>query len=173
MRNLRVLQDEATSHVTSKINYDAMAMESAEVKKMFLDFIEKAKTKFQIKIWNFTVMDNHIHILIKPGKDASLSKVMQWIKCNFTKRLNKTHNAKGHLWGERFFSRIIRDEEDFARTSAYIDNNPVKAKLVKNAKNWKFGGLFYKLRGITRLVDEALDGELFFPASAPLSASPG
>jgi putative transposase len=118
-------------------------------------------------------MDNHIHILIKPGKDASLSKVMQWIKCNFTKKWNKTHNRQGHLWGERFFSRIIRDERDFERTSAYIDNNPVEANLVKNAKDWKFGGLFHRLRGITRLVDEALAGELFFPASAPLSASPG
>jgi hypothetical protein len=43
---------------------------------------------------------------------------------------------------------------------------------VKNAKDWIFGGLFHRLRGITRLVDEALAGELFFPASAPLSASP-
>jgi putative transposase len=79
----------------------------------------------------------------------------------------------GHLWGERFFSRIIRDERDFARTSAYIDNNPVEAKLVKRAKDWRFGGLFHRLRGISRLVDEALEGELFFPASAPLSASSG
>jgi putative transposase len=98
---------------------------------------------------------------------------MQWIKCNFTKKWNKTHNTKGHLWGERFFSRIIRDEGDFERTSAYIDNNPVAANLVKKAKDWKFGGLFHRLRGITKLVDEALEGELFFPASAPLSASPG
>jgi hypothetical protein len=76
------------------------------------------------------------------------------------------------LWGERFFSRIIRDEGDFARTSAYIDNNPVEANLVKNAKDWRLGGLFHKLRGITRLVDKAREGELFFPASAPMGTSP-
>jgi hypothetical protein len=44
------------------------------------------------------------------------------------------------------FSRIIRDERDFAVASGYIDGNPVKAKQVKVAKDWKFGGLFHKLR---------------------------
>jgi hypothetical protein len=47
----------------------------------------------------------------------------------------------------------------------------VEANLVKKATDWKFGGLFHRLRGITRLVDEALEGKLFIPASAPLGAS--
>jgi putative transposase len=108
-------------------------------------------------------MDNHIHLLIKPGEKASLSKIMQWVKGNFAKRWNKIHGIKGHLWGERFFSRIIKDEEDFAKVSEYIDENPVKAKLVQEAKDWKFGGLFHKLRGIIGLVDDVLSGALVFP----------
>jgi hypothetical protein len=71
------------------------------------------------------------------------------------------------LWGERFFSRIIRDEDDFNATSEYIDENPVKAKLVKKAGDWKFGGLFHKIRGIAGLVDRLPEGGLFFPATAP------
>jgi hypothetical protein len=77
------------------------------------------------------------------------------------------------LWGERFFSRIIRDEGDLAKTSEYIDHNPVEANLVKEAKDWEFGGLFHKIRGIIGLVDELLDGGLFFPANASPAASPG
>jgi putative transposase len=118
-------------------------------------------------------MDNHIHFLIKPGENASLSKIMQWIKGNFAKWWNKTHDTKGHLWGERFFSRIIRDEQDFVKTSEYIDNNPVKAKLVKEAKDWRFGGLFHRIRGIIGLVDEMSDGQIVFPANTPLAVSPG
>jgi putative transposase len=90
------------------------------------------------------------------------------------------HNTKGHLWGERFFSRIIKDERDFAGASTYIDENPVKANLVKEAKDWKFGGLFYKSnkhQGMFTLVDEFLAGELFFPPvfskTAPPAVSPG
>ncbi|MDR2537100.1 MAG: transposase [Treponema sp.] len=166
MRLRRLLLDNATYHVTSKIDHDAMALKDAEVKQMFLDFVEKAKKKFCFELWNFTVMDNHIHFLIKPGKDASLSKIMQWIKGNFAKRWNKIHHTHGHVWGERFFSKIIRDEGQFDQVSEYIDNNPVEARLVKDAKNWEFGGLFHKLRRIVGLIDELSAGKLFFPTGA-------
>jgi putative transposase len=173
MRSPRILQNDATYHVTSQIDHGAMALAGDEVKRMFLDFLEKAKKKFGFKLWNFTVMNNHIHFLIKPGKNGSLSKIMQWLKCNFAKRWNKEHNTKGHVWGERFFSRIIRDEQDFARTSGYIDENPVKANLAKEAQGWRFGGLFHKLRRIIGLVDEVPDNELFFRANTSLAALPG
>jgi putative transposase len=86
---------------------------------------------------------------------------MQWLKCNFAKLWNKAHNTKGHLWGDRFFSRIIEDEGDLEGVSAYIDRNPVKAKLVWIETSWAFGGLSYWLRGIPGLIDEYLGGRLF------------
>jgi putative transposase len=138
---------------------------------MFLDLLQIAKKKFPFKLWNFTVMDNHIHFLIRPDDGISLSKIMQWIKCNFAKKWNKKHHTKGHLWGERFFSRIIRDERDFTEVSEYIDNNPVKANMVKEAASWKFGGLFHRLKGILGLIDELLDIETLFMASPPFVSS--
>jgi putative transposase len=172
MRTLRILQDEVTYYVGSGIDHDAMALRGPEVKQTFLDMVEEAKTKFVFELWNFTMTDNSIHFLIKPGKNASLSKIMQWLKGNFAKKWNKKHHTKGHLWGERFSSRIIRDEEDFAATSDHIDKIPVEAGLVKKAEDWKFGGLYHKLRGITGLVDRVQEGGLFFPAAAPPGFSP-
>jgi hypothetical protein len=77
------------------------------------------------------------------------------------------------LWGERFYSRIIEDEEDFRSISVSIDRSPVLAKLVKTAKAWQFGGLFHKRRGIVRLVDELLERDLVFPAGVPPAMPPG
>jgi putative transposase len=171
MRQLRVLQDGATYHVTSKINRGEMALKSAEIKRVFLDLVETAKKKFGFKLWNFTVMDNHIHFLIKPDKVASLSEIMQWVKCNFAKKWNKIHDTKGILWGGRFLSRIIRNEDDLSQTSDYIDETPVEKNLVKEAKKWKFGGLFHKRQRTIGLIDALPEGGLFSTADA--SASPG
>jgi putative transposase len=91
---------------------------------------------------------------------------MQWIKSNFAKWWNKKHNTKGHLWGERFFSRIIKDERDFERVSEYIDENPVKANLVKKPEHWRFGGLFHRLRRIFGVIDQMLDTDALFPVSS-------
>jgi putative transposase len=162
MRSLRILAEGATYHVTSKIDHDAPAIREPEFKEGFLNFVAKAKERFSFTLWNFTVMDNHIHFLIKPGPGVSLSKIMQWIKCNFAKWWNKKHETKGHLWGERFFSRIIKDERDFAKVSEYIDENPVKAKLVKKLEHWRFGGLFHRLRRIFGLIDSLADPATLF-----------
>jgi putative transposase len=135
---------------------------------MFLNFVQKAKQKFSFELWNFCIMDNHIHFLIKPGPKASLSEIMQWIKCNFAKKWNRENSTKGHLWGDRFFSRIIKDAKDFLAVSQYIDENPVKAKMVKNAKEWKFGGLFHQLKRITGIIDCLPKLEILFDENIPL-----
>ncbi|MDR2419691.1 MAG: transposase, partial [Treponema sp.] len=61
MRKHRQLLENATYHVTSKIDHDSMALQGTEVKQLFLDFVEQAKKKFRFELWNFMVMDNHIH----------------------------------------------------------------------------------------------------------------
>jgi putative transposase len=153
MRKLRNLQPGATYHVASKIDHGAMALKDPGIKRAFLNMVVAAKTKFPFQLWNFTVLDNHIHFLIKPGPGVSLSKIMQWLKCNFAKKWNKAHGTYGHLWGDRFFSRIIENEKDFNNVNDYIDGNAVKAGLVDAATRWLFGGLFHRLNGIQGLID--------------------
>jgi putative transposase len=167
MRTSRKLIDGATYYVSSEVNRGEMALARPDFKNTFLEVVKEAKGKYDFQLWNFIVLGNMFYFLIKPGKGESLSKIMQWIKCTFTRRWNKRHQIKGHLWGERFFSRIIEDEEDFERTSEFIDRSPVVAKLAKTAKEWRFGGLFHKLRGIVWLVDELLEGDLVFPTGVP------
>jgi REP element-mobilizing transposase RayT len=79
---------------------------------------------------------------------------MQWVKCNFAKAWNKAHNRTGHVWGERFYSRIIRGVGEFLRVREYIEENPVKAGLVEEATEWVYGSLYQRLHRRTDLLDE-------------------
>jgi putative transposase len=156
MRSLRTLQDGATYHVTSKIDHDDLSLLEPRFKTLFLSFVAKAKRKFHFHLWDFCIMGNHIHFLIKPGNAGNLSKIMQWIKCNFAKAWNKEHGRKGHVWGERFYSRIIKGIADFLRAREYIADNPVKAGLVERAAEWVFGSLYHRLHRITSLLDDVV-----------------
>jgi putative transposase len=139
--------------VSSKIDHGAMALKDPAIKRALIQTVVKAKKKFPFQLLNFTIMDNHIHFLIKPDPGVSLSKIMQWIKSNFAKEWNKAHGTYGHLWGERFFSRIIKNVKDFNDVNNYIDNNAVKAGLTTSAATWVFGGLFHRLNKIRGLID--------------------
>jgi hypothetical protein len=55
---------------------------------------------------------------------------MQWLK-KIAKAWNKVHGLKGHVWGERFYARIISGIVVFLRVREYIEENPVHAGLVE------------------------------------------
>jgi putative transposase len=99
-------------------------------------------------------MNNHIHLVINPGTDHSLSRIMQWILSVFAMRWNRKHNLTGHVWGDRFFSRIIAGIVDYLRVFMYIDANPVKAFLADCPWQWEYGGLWHHRHGIITVVDE-------------------
>jgi putative transposase len=146
-----------TYHVASEINRKAFDLQADEDKEMFLTVIEEAKTKknYKFELHNFCIMDNHFHFLITPELGQSLSVLMKWIKMVIAIRWNHKYGETGHLWGDRFFSREIIDDEDFITVYNYIDQNPVKAGIVEHPEDWSWGGLHHHRAGITRIVNAA------------------
>jgi putative transposase len=154
MRKNRVLKENAEYHVTARINRGEMVFDHEEDKKLFMDVFKTAKRKFSFQIKNFCIMNNHIHLLIKPNRGESLSKIMQWILSVFAMRWNRKYKMTGHVWGERFFSRIILGIIDYLRTFVYIDDNPKMAQIVEYPWQWKYGGLWHHRKGIQDIVDD-------------------
>jgi putative transposase len=157
MRKPRELREQAKYHVTARANRKEMILDSSRTKALFLGVVIRAKKRYSFRIDNFTVMGNHFHLIIQPGKNESLSRIMQWILSVFAQAYNGLHGLTGHVWGERFFSRIIRTVREYLSTFDYVDENPVKAGLVDFSGDWIFGGLFFRRRGIREIIDPLPD----------------
>ncbi len=142
MRKNRKLEENARYHVGLRANRKEMIFEDNSMKELFISILHRAKKKHRFRIDNFCIMNNHVHMIIQPLGGESLSSIMQWIASVFAMAFNKIHNITGHVWGERFFSRIIHSLQDFISVIDYIDENPVKAVLVSNPRDWQFGGLW-------------------------------
>lgn len=153
MRRARQLRDGAEYHVTARVNRSEMLLLPEETKILMLAVIERAKKRYRFQIKNFCIMNNHIHLLIKPDENESLSRIMQWILSVFAMIWNRKHNLRGHVWGERFYSRIIQGIVDLLRVFIYIDDNPVNAQLVKQSCEWRYGGLWHHHHGINAVAD--------------------
>lgn len=151
-----------TYHVASEVNRHAFELEPDEMKELFLNIVDEAKTKkgFKFKLWNFSIMGNHFHFLITPEKGESLSELLKWIKMVFAIRWNKKHNKTGHFWGDRFFSREIKNDKDFWNVYEYIDQNPVAAGLVEKPEEWKYSGAYHRKHGILIFVSQITDTTL-------------
>jgi putative transposase len=123
------------------------------MKELFLSVVKRAKKKYDFRLENFCIMGNHFHFVIHPGKDESLSSIMQWILSVFAMAFNKRKGLTGHVWGCRFFSRIIASLRELLQVFEYIDANPVKASQVPDRRDWPWGGLWHHRTGCRELVE--------------------
>ena len=74
MRKTRKLVDGARYHVVARANRREFILESDKVKDMFLATVAQAKRRFGFTIDTLCIMDNHIHLLLWPGDNESLSR---------------------------------------------------------------------------------------------------
>ena len=154
MRSPRYLEEGARYHVTIRANRQEMIFKTDLVKEMFIEILYRAKEKYSFLLQNFCIMGNHVHLIIQPIAGACLSRIMQWIAGVFAMNYNREFGLTGHVWGERFFSRIIRNLAHFLMTMKYVDQNPVKAKLVAEPIEWVYSGSWHEENGISDLIDD-------------------
>ena len=96
MRQNRHLKQNAVYHVTARINRGEFVFLESAMRILFLTYIKRLKKKYSFAIYNFCIMGNHVHFVIRPDKGSSLSKIMQWLLGNYAKEWNKRHGVTGH-----------------------------------------------------------------------------
>ena len=97
-----------------------------------------------LKIISYCLMTNHIHIIAIPKNKNSLSKAIGETHRLYTRKINFEQKVKGHLFQERFYSTPL-DEEHFLFALKYVEQNPVKAFMVKFPWDYKYSSAKYRL----------------------------
>jgi REP element-mobilizing transposase RayT len=82
------------------------------------------------ELYAFVVMANHVHVLIHPHVDPS--RLLKSLKGATAREANKLLGRTGEsFWQKESHDHWVRDQAEFERIRLYIENNPVKAGLVK------------------------------------------
>jgi REP element-mobilizing transposase RayT len=85
----------------------------------------------------FVVMSSHVHVLLLPR--ISPSKLLQSMKGATAREANRILGRTGEtFWQAESYDHWVRDEEELGRIGAYIENNPVKARLVTRAEDYRW-----------------------------------
>lgn len=147
MRKPRELVNGAIYHVTMRANRKEMIFDPRVIRELYMEILNRAKRRYFFTIDNFIIMGNHVHLMIRPGKNENLSRIMQWINSVFAMKYNKIYGLTGHVWGERFFSVPLKSINKYLYTFDYINKNPVCVKLVDNMYNWLYSGSRFSLEG--------------------------
>ena len=125
-------------HITTRCNNREFLFKDSDDFKLYLNIVKKGKEKYDVKIYAYALMHNHVHLLACTPEKGNVSEFMNYVNGQFARKYNKIHNRSGHFWGERFHSTIVEADSQLFNTIAYIELNAVKAKIVKSPKNWKW-----------------------------------
>ncbi|MEE9447681.1 MAG: transposase [Arenicellales bacterium] len=100
----------------------------------------------QIDILAYCLMTNHVHLVLVPGEEPNLSRAVGETHRRYTRMINFREKWKGYLWQGRYSSYVL-DVNWLLATLAYVELNPVKAKMVVNAWDYRWSSIHGHLTG--------------------------
>ena len=117
----------------------ACAVAAAILRDQFV----QAPRRYGWRIGRYVVMPDHVHFFCAPGGErepTSMSIFVAGVKMWSARAILAQYGRPPPLWQREFFDRLLRSDESYDRSWAYIRDNPVRAGLVKEARDWPYAG---------------------------------
>ncbi|MBN1406053.1 MAG: transposase [Candidatus Omnitrophica bacterium] len=144
----------ATYHIITRCNAQQNLITNDVDFNKFISILKKCKEKHGFLLYNYVLMNNHVHLAIQLEGTLNISTIMHSINRWYARWYNEHYKRKGHFWEDRFYGELIKDDFQLLAVLRYIDTNPIRAKLCDNPSGWKYSGAKFYLCGIqNNLID--------------------
>jgi putative transposase len=124
-------------HITQRGNRGEDVFFTDEDREVYLASLREYAVKHQVEVAGYCLMTNHIHLILIPSTEDGLQNVLKPLHMRHAQRLNRTRQQQGHIWQGRYFSAVM-DGDYFRAALHYVERNPVRAKMVGKAENYKW-----------------------------------
>ncbi len=131
----RIVVPRYPHHIVQRGNRRLDVFFTDEDRLTYLDHIRTACQRYGVVIWAYCLMSNHVHFVAVPSEIDSLARCFSEAHVRYTRRINYREGWKGHLWQARFGSSVL-DENHLIVAVRYVERNPVRAGIVKEA--WEY-----------------------------------
>jgi putative transposase len=116
-------------------------LKAPKVCAAFVAALERARLRYQFRVYGFVVMPEHVHLLISEPERGTVATAIQSLKISSSMRTAEDRvcgERRSPLWQKRYYDRNIRDYDEFVEKLRYIHRNPVNRELAENAEDWKW-----------------------------------
>ena len=137
-RKPRSLQKGNFFHVIAQGYEKKSIFSKDQFKSEYLKLMLREKSKFDIKLLTYCIMDNHVHILLYCERTDEMSKYMKSVNTQYAIYYNKMQNRVGYVFRDRFLSEPIQSKNHLYSCVAYIHYNPVVAGIIRKPEDYYY-----------------------------------
>ena len=148
-RRVRELLDEGIYHVFNRGNDKMNLFLEHGDYVYFLKQWGRLKKELRFELYHYCLMSNHFHFLLKVNLGHDLVTLMHRVQLSYACYFKKKYDFVGHVFQERFRSPRIAEDSYYLQCGRYIERNPVKAGLVKEATDYLFSSASFYGLGIS------------------------
>jgi len=113
-------------------------------KRIFEAGLERVRRGFELSVYGYVVMPNHVHLLISEPPRQTLADALKSLKQGVSRRLL---GEAEHFWQKRYYDFNIRDHKQFVEKLRYIHRNPVTRGLCERAEDWEWSSFLQYATG--------------------------
>lgn len=147
-RPLRIEFAGALYHITSRGNQREAIYRSDNDRETWLDVFAEVCRRFNWVCHAYCLMDNHYHLLVETP-EGNLSLGMRQLNGVYTQRFNRCHGRVGHVFQGRYKAILVDKDSYLLELARYIVLNPVRASMVRVAKDWRWSSYRATAGGVT------------------------
>ena len=116
----QMLPDNAPAHVFFRCHNRQYFLRPNFMKDYLIELWAKHKHRYGIKIYDFIIMDNHAHLLIKARTTANLGNFMRTVNSQLARKINRVFKRDSQALRERYKSPLISTISYLHKTMQYI-----------------------------------------------------
>src|SRR6266700_5386828 len=145
-RLARVVVPGVPHHVTQRGNGRARTFFGAGDYARYRDLLAEGCRAADVQVWAWCLMPNHVHLILVPSDADGLRRALAPVHRRYAGIIHARRRRTGHFWQGRF-GCVAMDEEHLAAALHYVSLNPVRARLVSRARDWRWSSVRAQLSG--------------------------
>lgn len=142
----RVVAEAVPHHITQRGNNRQDTFFLPDDRRYYLETLRAKCRDHGVSLLGYCLMTNHVHLVAVPSSANALAQALGQAHGNYARWFNGRYRRSGHLWQNRFYSSALGGT--YLETAlAYVDLNPLRAKLVKQAEEYEWSSAKAHLTG--------------------------
>lgn len=145
-RSKRICPAGDVFHVLNRSVARLALFEKPEDYDAFVQVVRDTWQLVPLPIFAMVVMPNHWHFVVRPETEGQVTEFFRRMSLTHTMRWHAHFGTSGtgHLYQGRFKSFPIQSDEHLLTVLRYVERNPVKARLCREAETWRWSSAWQR-----------------------------